>query len=204
MLLWPEVIFFPSALCASLTRLRREISIRKEYPLEPRVFTMYYPWKKPRKEHSTTIAPCRHLLRKTWRVVGFDQATHNQCQLYEKTGNPIKLLQDREENGHYLVNQTTTLCQMSNSDVTFNSTLPSSSSHCGAESSPVVASTNISLNQLPTLTRNQKVNVTGVLTLGQKPPKQVTKRMVKMERSKKIVLLKMPLEMQSSTYGMNW
>ena len=37
MLLWPEVIFFSSALCASLTRLRREISIRKKYPLEPRV-----------------------------------------------------------------------------------------------------------------------------------------------------------------------
>ena len=29
--------FFSSALCASLTRLRREISIRKKYPLEPRV-----------------------------------------------------------------------------------------------------------------------------------------------------------------------
>ena len=32
-------IFFSSALCASLTRLRREpsVSIRKKYPLEPRV-----------------------------------------------------------------------------------------------------------------------------------------------------------------------
>ena len=40
-LLWPKVIFFSSALCASLTRLRREppVSIRKKYPLEPRV-----PW----------------------------------------------------------------------------------------------------------------------------------------------------------------
>ena len=37
-LLWPEVTFFSSALCASLTRLRREISIRKTYPLEPRVY----------------------------------------------------------------------------------------------------------------------------------------------------------------------
>ena len=31
--------FFSSALCASLTRLRREISIRKKYPLEPRVLS---------------------------------------------------------------------------------------------------------------------------------------------------------------------
>ena len=34
-----EIIIFSSALCASLTRLRREpsVSIRKKYPLEPRV-----------------------------------------------------------------------------------------------------------------------------------------------------------------------
>ena len=36
-LLWPEVIFFSSALHASLTQLRRKVSIRKKYPLEPRV-----------------------------------------------------------------------------------------------------------------------------------------------------------------------
>lgn len=36
-LLWPEAIFFSSALCTLLTRLRREISIRKKYPLVPRV-----------------------------------------------------------------------------------------------------------------------------------------------------------------------
>ena len=35
-----QVIFLSSALCASLTRLRREpsVSIRKKYPLEPRLF----------------------------------------------------------------------------------------------------------------------------------------------------------------------
>ena len=64
---------------------------------------------------------------------------------------------------------------MSNSDVTFTNTPSSSSSDCATQS-PTVASTIITLNQLPTLTRNQKVNVTGVLTIGQKEPKQVTKR----------------------------
>ena len=52
----------------------------------------------------------------------------------------------------------------------------SSSSDCGAHTSPAVASTDISLNQLPTLTRNQKVTVTGALTVGQKPPKPVSTR----------------------------
>ena len=98
---------------------------------------------------------------KAWRVVGFDQATHTQCQHYEKTGNPVKLLNVKEDNGQFLVNQTTTLLQMTNSDVTFTSTPSSSLSDNAKQSSPAVAS-NITLNQLPTLTRNQKVNVTGI------------------------------------------
>ena len=37
--------FLSSALCASLTWLRREISIRKKYPLEPRVsITLFWPF----------------------------------------------------------------------------------------------------------------------------------------------------------------
>lgn len=43
------------------------------------------------------------------------------------------------------------------------------------QSSPAVAF-NITLNQLPTLTRNQKVNMTGILAFGQKEPKEVQKR----------------------------
>ena len=109
-------------------------------------------------------------------MVGFDQSTHTQCQHYKKTGNPVKLLNVKVDNGQYLVNQTTTLLHMSNSDVTFTST-PSSSTSEGSDtqSSPAVAF-NITLNQLPTLTRNQKVNMTGILTLGQKEPKEVKKR----------------------------
>ena len=108
-------------------------------------------------------------------MVGFDQSTHTQCQHYEKTGNPIKLLNVKDDNGQYLINQTTTLLQMSNSDVTFTSTPSSSSSDSDTQRSPAVAF-NITLNQLPTVTRNKKVNMTGILTLGQKEPKEVKKR----------------------------
>ena len=65
---------------------------------------------------------------------------------------------------------------MVSNDVNFTSTLPSSFSDCSAQSSPSVASTNISFNQLPTLTRNQKFNVAGNAALGQKTLEQVTKR----------------------------
>lgn len=77
---------------------------------------------------------------KAWRVVGFNQATHTQCQHYEKTGNPMKLLNVKEDNGQVLVNQTTTLLQMTNSDVTFTSTPLSSLSDNAKQSSPAVAS----------------------------------------------------------------
>ena len=77
---------------------------------------------------------------KAWRVVGFNQATHTQCQHYEKTGNPMKLLNVKEDNGQFLVNQTTTLLQMTNSDVTFTSTPLSSLSDNAKQSSPAVAS----------------------------------------------------------------
>lgn len=138
---------------------------------------------------------------KAWRVVGFDQATHTQCQHYKKTGNPVKLLNVKEDNGQFLVNQTTTLLQMTNSDVTFTSTPSLSLSDNAKQSSPAIAS-NIRLNQLPTLTRNQKVNVTGILTLGQTPAKEVKKEIVRMERSRRIALSKMEPITQSSTYGM--
>lgn len=81
----------------------------------------------------------------------------------------------KEDNGQYLINQTTTLLQMSNSDVTFTSTDPHHLLQIVTPSSPAVAF-NITLNQLPTLTRNQKVKMTGILTLGQKEPKEVKKR----------------------------
>jgi len=67
---------------------------------------------------------------KTLRVVGFDQTTHNQCKHFETTGNPVKLVSVREDNGQILVNQQSTLLQMSNSDVTFQYTPSSLSAVC--------------------------------------------------------------------------
>ena len=113
---------------------------------------------------------------KTLKVVGFDQTTHNQCQHFETTGNPVKLVNVREDNGQILVNQQSTLLQMSNSDVTFQYTPSSLSADFTAHNGPAVTSADISLNHLQNLTRSQMVNVKGVITLGDKPPKQVKKR----------------------------
>ncbi|KAK2549400.1 hypothetical protein P5673_030229 [Acropora cervicornis] len=96
------------------------------------------------------------------------------CSLQTSPTKTFRVLNVNEDNGQYLINQTTTLLQMSNSDVTFTSTDSHHLLQIVTQSSPAVAF-NITLNQLPTLTRNQKVNMTGILTLGQKDPKEVKK-----------------------------
>lgn len=127
---------------------------------DPGFILQVSPMKKAKKGSQYFHCSLQTSPTKTFRVVEFDQSTHIQCQHYEKIGNPVKLLNVKEDNGQYLINQTTTLLQMSNSDVTFTSTPSSSSSDSDTQSSPAVAF-NITLNQLPTLTRNQKVNMTG-------------------------------------------
>lgn len=133
--------------------------------------------KKAKKERNTYMAPCRPLPLKPRELSnGFDQTTHHQCQHFETTGNPVKLVNVREDKGQILVNQQSTLLQMSNSDVTFQYAPSSLSADFTAQNGHEVTSTDISLNHLQNLTRNQKVNVKGVITLGDKPPKQVKKR----------------------------
>ena len=106
------------------------------------LFTMYHPWKKPRKGHSTTVALCRPLLLKPGELLDLIKQHTISVSSMKKTGNPVKLLNVSEENGQYLVNQMTTLPQMSNSDLTFTSTLPSSSSDCGFHKHCIKPATN--------------------------------------------------------------
>ena len=51
--------FFSSALRASLTRLRREISIRKKYPLEPRVGHLGNTWQGGTKTTKIFVRICQ-------------------------------------------------------------------------------------------------------------------------------------------------
>ena len=84
--------------------------------------------KRKRKARNIFIAVYRpHLQKLSEWLDLINQPTLNVSTM-KKTGNPVKLLNVKEDNRQYLINQTTTLLQMSNSDVTFTSTPSSSSS----------------------------------------------------------------------------
>ena len=110
------------------------------------------------------------------KVVGFDRTTHEQALHFQSTGIPTKLLSPNDKDGQLFVNEYTTLVKANPSDVNFES----NGEVCTMRSDqPILATTSaidITLDQLPTLTRNHKVNVKATITKGGAEPKQVAKR----------------------------
>ena len=83
------------------------------------------------------------------------------------------LINEKEDT--IFVNQTSSIVQASSSDVNFLCTAPSAKQ--GEAKETISSATDMTLNEIQTLTRNQKVNnVQGHLTLGQNPNKEVIKR----------------------------
>lgn len=105
------------------------------------------------------------------KVIGFDKKPHTQAQHFHTAGSPAKLLNINDKQGDIFVNQTSSIVQASSSDVHFESSEPTSQ-----DDHKFSDATDVNLKELNDLSRNQKVNVTGVLTLGDKPPKEVIKR----------------------------
>lgn len=105
------------------------------------------------------------------KVIGFDKKSHTQAQHFHTAGSPAKLLNINDKQGDIFVNQTSSIVQASSSNVHFESSEPTSQ-----DDHKFSDATDVNLKELNDLSRNQKVNVTGVLTLGDKPPKEVIKR----------------------------
>ena len=108
------------------------------------------------------------------RVVGFDKNSHAQALHYQVTKSPAKIVNINEKEDTIFVNQTSSIVQASSSDVNFLCTAPSTKQ--GEAKETISSATDITLNEIQTLTRNQKVNVQGHLTLGQNRNKEVIKR----------------------------
>ena len=108
------------------------------------------------------------------KVVGFDRSSHEKALHFQNTGTPTKLLSPNDKDGQLFVNEYTTLVKANPSDVNFES----NETACTSDQSnlPTTNAIDITLDQLPTLTRNQKVNVKAKITMGSAEPKQVTKR----------------------------
>ena len=108
------------------------------------------------------------------RVIGFDRKTHQQALHLQNAGTPARLLSANEKDGKLFVSQYTTVAKANSNDITFESQQPSTSSD--NSDLPSVTATEIKLNQLHSLTRNQRVNVKATITLGTTKPKEVAKR----------------------------
>ena len=104
------------------------------------------------------------------KVIGFDKKSHTQAQHFHTAGRPTKLLNINAKQDEIFINQTSSIVQAESSDVNFQS-IPPTSQH----QPNFLDATDITLKELNDLSRKQKVNVTGVRTLGNKPPKEVSK-----------------------------
>ena len=107
------------------------------------------------------------------KVVGFDRKTHQQALLFQNSGSPAKLLSANEKDGTLFVNPYTTLAKANSDDVTFESKGATTAQNTDIAN---INGIEIKLNQLHSLTRNQRVHVKGKVTLGTQEPKTVTKR----------------------------
>ena len=106
------------------------------------------------------------------RVVGFDHKSHQIAKHMQTTGSPTKIPGAREENVQLFINQGTTILEANSSDIDFPSQKPTAVTDWKSNDQ----ASDITLDQIKSLTRNQRVNVKGVLTLGELPPKEVEKR----------------------------
>ena len=107
-------------------------------------------------------------------MVGFDKKTHSKALHYQTTSTPTKILNVVEKDSQLLVSETSTLSPASSSDLTFQKAV--SVNESGTSCSDFNVAVNVKLKDVATLFKNQKVNITGVITVGEKPPKHITKR----------------------------
>lgn len=109
------------------------------------------------------------------RVVGFNKKKHEQALHYKKTRSPLKLVGVKEQDGQLFINSWTSIIQVNATDVDFESNPPQDDANISINNQPETIAANITLVEMQKLTHNQRVNVTGVVTLGELPPKEVTK-----------------------------
>lgn len=107
------------------------------------------------------------------KVVGFDKNSHTQALHFQTTKSPAKIININENEDTIFVNHTSSIIQGSSSDVNFECLPPPT---LADPNNTIPDAIDITLSELNNLSRNQKVNVEGYLTLGDDPPKEVLKR----------------------------
>jgi len=137
------------------------------------------------------------------KVIGFDQKSHQQAIHFEKTKSPSKILSAREYDGQIFISKYTSLIKANSSDVNFDPCKEQSPAGTSSSANlPDSSATDITLQQLYKLARNQRVNVKVTLTMGSLEPKERIKRNGSKGRVKEDCILEDKIGMQSSILGM--
>ena len=105
------------------------------------------------------------------RVVGFNTSIHPRVQLYNDSKTPVVLnaVIVKEDETDWLINQQPTAYPCANSDISFQyeeQTKPETKYQ-------QIPSTDATVGQISKIKPNQRVNVSGTLSLGDKKPKEV-------------------------------
>jgi len=86
-------------------------------------------------------------------------------------------LSAREDDGQIFINQYPSLIKANSSNIKFDPCKePASAGTASSSNLPETSATDITLQQLNKLSRNQKVNVKATLTMGSLDPKELSKR----------------------------
>lgn len=108
---------------------------------------------------------------KVRRVVGFNASVHPRIQLYQDSKTPV-LLKDviiKQDESDWLFHQQSTAYPCANSDISFQyEEQPKPETNYQP-----IPSTDATIGQVSTIKANQRVNVSGTLSLGDKKPKEV-------------------------------
>ena len=137
-----------------------------------------------RKESDTgflhSVSPLKKSSRtnKDYFVFSSQTFPHMNMQAlhYNKTVSPLKFVGVKGKDGNLFINSTTSIIQVNVTDVDFESKPTQDGANISINNQSETTEANITLAEMQKLTRNQRVNVTGVVTLGELPPKEVTKR----------------------------
>ena len=89
------------------------------------------------------------------------------------SGSPVNLPNIVEKEEQFFVNETSSVREANSSDVTFQRKAPTETDDINSNYSTAKY---VTLKEIRTLSRNQKVSVSEILTISDNPPKEVVKR----------------------------
>ena len=119
---------------------------------------------------SIKVHPCSWIRQKK---------NHEQALHYNKTGSPLKLVGVTQQDDQLFINSATSIVKVNATDVDFEIKPPLDDANANTNSQPETTAANITLGEMQKLTRNQRVNVTGVVTLGDLPQRRSESEMAR-------------------------